>query len=47
MLEVFDQVQEAVQSIRSEWGKMPHAGIILGTGLGSFAEKIEVEAAFD
>jgi purine-nucleoside phosphorylase len=46
MLELYDQIQEAAQVIRSKWDKRPRAGIILGTGLGPLAERIEVEATF-
>ena len=47
MLELFEQIEEACQVIRSKWDRVPAAGIILGTGLGSFAEEISVEAEFD
>lgn len=47
MLHLYDQIQEAVAKIRGVWDKTPHAGIILGTGLGNFAESIEVEATLD
>lgn len=47
MLHLYDQIQEAVNTIRKVWDKTPHAGIILGTGLGNFAEKIEVDATLD
>ena len=47
MLELFDQIQETAQAIRTKWGGRPRAGIILGTGLGGFAEEIEIEAALD
>jgi purine-nucleoside phosphorylase len=47
MLELYGQVQEAVAVIREQWKGLAHAGIILGTGLGSVVEKIEVEASFD
>lgn len=47
MLELFDQVQEAAAAIRNQWDGSPHAGIILGTGLGSLVEKIAVEAVLD
>jgi purine-nucleoside phosphorylase len=47
MLELYDQIQEAVEKIRSGWERTPHAGIILGTGLGSLVQEIEVEASFD
>ena len=47
MLHLYDQIQEAVTKIHSVWDKTPHAGIILGTGLGNFAEKITIEATLD
>ena len=47
MLELYDQVLDACQFIRSQWNRDPHAGIILGTGLGTLVEEIEVEAAID
>lgn len=47
MLEIFPQISEAVAFIRQNWTATPHAGIILGTGLGGLAEQIEVEASFD
>ncbi len=47
MLELFGQINEAVATIRQKWSGQPHAGIILGTGLGGLAEEIEIEAAFD
>ncbi len=47
MLELYDQMQEAAAAIRAQWDGKPHAGIILGTGLGPLAERIEVEAAID
>ena len=47
MLELYGQIEEAVAAIRKEWDKTPHAGIILGTGLGNLAEQIEIEATID
>ncbi len=47
MLELYNQIQEACQFIRSHWNREPHAGVILGTGLGPLVEQIEVEAAID
>ncbi|TWT96960.1 Purine nucleoside phosphorylase 1 [Botrimarina colliarenosi] len=47
MLHLYEQIQEAVTKIHSVWDKKPHAGVILGTGLGNFAESIEVEATLD
>ena len=47
MLHLYDQINEAVAKIREVWQATPHAGIILGTGLGNFAENIQVEATLD
>lgn len=47
MIELYDKIQAAVAEIRSRWTTEPHAGIILGTGLGGLTQKIAVEAAFD
>jgi purine-nucleoside phosphorylase len=41
------QIEEAVKAVRSQWAGKPHAGIILGTGLGSVAGQIETEAKLD
>ena len=47
MLELFDQMTEAVTAIQARWERVPRAGIILGTGLGSLVREIQVEAEFD
>jgi purine-nucleoside phosphorylase len=47
MLELYDQIEAAAATIREAWGEVPHAGIILGTGLGSLAEQIDVAASLD
>lgn len=47
MHELFGQIEEAVEFIRQRWSGRPHAGIILGTGLGGLAEDIELEASLD
>ncbi len=47
MLELFGQIEDAVKMIRGQWNQVPKAGIILGTGLGSLTEEIEVEAAIE
>lgn len=47
MLHLYEQIQEAVAKIHTVWKTAPHAGIILGTGLGNFAENVEVEATLD
>jgi purine-nucleoside phosphorylase len=44
MLDLYDKIQDAVGLIRRHWGETPRAGIILGTGLGGFAEEIETAA---
>lgn len=47
MLDLYDKIQEAIATIRGKWDVTPRAGLILGTGLGSLAEQIEVDAEFD
>ncbi|MEQ8789113.1 MAG: purine-nucleoside phosphorylase [Pirellulaceae bacterium] len=47
MLDLYPQIEDAAAAIRAKWDKTPHAGIILGTGLGSLVEKIDVEASLD
>lgn len=47
MLDLFDKIREATTFIRKAWNKTPHAGIILGTGLGPLVQRIEVEASLD
>ncbi len=42
MLELFAQIEAAVAVIRRGWNTPPHAGIILGTGLGDLARQIDV-----
>jgi purine-nucleoside phosphorylase len=47
MLELYDQIEEVALVIRQAWPETPHAGIILGTGLGGLVEQIEVDATLD
>jgi len=47
MLGLYEKTIEATNFIRSRWGEKPKAGVILGTGLGSLVEKIDVQASFD
>lgn len=47
MLDLFDKINEAVESIRRKWDTKPAAGIILGTGLGPLVEKIEVAESIE
>lgn len=44
MLHLAEQVQAALAAIREHWQGIPGVGIILGTGLGSLAEEIDVQA---
>jgi purine-nucleoside phosphorylase len=43
-MQLFDQIQEALLYIRQITDFQPTVGIILGTGLGDFTEKIDVVA---
>lgn len=47
MLELFPQIEAAANFIRNQWGEMPRAGIILGTGLGDLAAQIESLVAIE
>ncbi|HEX7449750.1 MAG TPA: purine-nucleoside phosphorylase [Pirellulales bacterium] len=47
MLDLAGQIDEAVAVIRQRWPEQAHAGIILGTGLGSLAQYIESEATLE
>ena len=47
MLELYDQIEEAVAAIKAKWDKTPRAGIILGTGLGGLVDDIQEQASLD
>jgi purine-nucleoside phosphorylase len=47
MLELLGQIDEAVKVIRQQWNNTPHAGVVLGTGLGPLVEQIENKVAID
>lgn len=47
MLELYDQIQDAVALIRQRWDTTPHAGIILGTGLGPLVGQIENQVTIE
>jgi len=47
MQELAAQIAQATDVIRAHWGGQPHAGIVLGTGLGSLAGQIQTEATLD
>jgi purine-nucleoside phosphorylase len=47
MLELYDQIEEAATAIRKAWPETPHAGVILGTGLGGLVEEMEIATSLD
>ncbi|MFV2066145.1 MAG: purine-nucleoside phosphorylase [Pirellulales bacterium] len=47
MLHLYDQIEESVAAIRATWDHAPHAGLVLGTGLGSLVDQMEVQATLD
>ena len=47
MLNIVSQTAEAAEFIRRHWDVPVHAGIILGTGLGSLAREIDTQATLD
>jgi purine-nucleoside phosphorylase len=47
MLELYDQIEAAAAAIQDKFKETPHAGIILGTGLGGLVEKIDIAATLD
>jgi purine-nucleoside phosphorylase len=44
---LYNKIEEAAAFIRSKWDKTPHAGIILGTGLGSLVDQMQQDVAID
>ncbi|MBL8816666.1 MAG: purine-nucleoside phosphorylase [Planctomyces sp.] len=46
MVGMWEQIQEAASWIRKQWSGTPRAGLILGTGLGGLATRIQTEARF-
>jgi len=47
MRQLAEQVREAAEAVRGHWDGAARAGIILGTGLGGLAQRIEAEATLD
>ncbi len=47
MLDLYEEIETAAAAIREHWPRQPHAGIILGTGLGNLVDQLQVEAALD
>jgi len=44
---LYDKVEAAAAFIRQAWKGTPHAGVILGTGLGSLVKHIQEEASLE
>lgn len=44
---LYDKIEAAAAFIRKAWKGTPHAGIILGTGLGSLVQHIQEEASLE
>lgn len=42
-MQEYDKIQEAVAAVRARWTKKADVGIVLGTGLGGLAERIEAD----
>ncbi|MEY8353371.1 purine-nucleoside phosphorylase [Lachnospiraceae bacterium 54-53] len=47
MNEVFEKLQNCLKSVREKTGFVPETALILGSGLGEYAEEIQVEAVID
>ena len=47
MLQLASQVDEAVAVIHQSWRRPVRVGLILGTGLGDLAQRVETEATLD
>ena len=47
MAKVMKQLKEAVKFLRKKYPHQPQVGIVLGTGLGSFVNEIEIEKEID
>jgi len=47
MLDLSDQVEQAVSVVRQRWKQQPRVGIILGTGIGGLVEEIRSPTSLD
>src|SRR5688500_18571454 len=47
MLALAPQIREAADFVRNRWKRIPHAGIILGTGLGGLAQEIAADVTLE
>ena len=41
------ELREAVKFLKKKYKHEPEVGIVLGTGLGKFAEEVEIEKEID
>ena len=42
-----DPITESLSIIRRTWTGQPRVGIVLGTGLGGFVDRMQIEATFE
>lgn len=42
-----DPIDDCVAAVRRRWAAKPRVGIVLGTGLGGFVDRVRIEAAFE
>ncbi|MEI8382243.1 MAG: purine-nucleoside phosphorylase [Planctomycetota bacterium] len=42
-----DPITDCLKIVRRKWDQTPRAGIVLGTGLGGFVDRMEIEATFE
>jgi purine-nucleoside phosphorylase len=47
MQQLATQIEEAAEVIRRQWSTPPRVGLILGTGLGGFAQQIDAAATIE
>ncbi len=47
MNEIYEKLQMCLKSVRKKTGFQPEVGLILGSGLGDYAEEIQIEATVD
>ena len=47
MLELAPQISSAAEYVRSSWDQRPRVGVILGSGLGSYAQQVQTQAEID
>lgn len=47
MLDLYDKIQDACETIRSHFSQTPRVAMILGTGLGNLVSEIEIAAAIE